>query len=169
MGDFVKVILTGVSNTLLQPGYKDASLVAVGRTFCLRLNRFCNSFKRSRLRCRFFGLSNVRPSEHTASDLIPKSIPRVVSRCVGIGCIKIAQGTLQGLGVDFRKPLMLRLQLALHQIRQIYVAERFLTFLVCRDFQVERPVVIDKAAAAEGLGKQSLLLACRIDSIFVGT
>ena len=64
---------------------------------------------------------------------------------------------------------MLRPQLALHQIRQIYVAERFLTFLVCRDFQVERPVVIDKAAAAEGLGKQSLLLACRIDSIFVGT
>ena len=33
MGDFVKVILTGVSNTLLQPGYKDASLVAIGRTF----------------------------------------------------------------------------------------------------------------------------------------
>ena len=33
IGDFVKVLLTGVSNTLLQPGYKDASLVAVSRTF----------------------------------------------------------------------------------------------------------------------------------------
>ena len=91
-----------------------------------------------------------------------------VAEEVGIGCIKIAQGTLQGLGVDFRKPLMLSLQLALHQIGQIYVAERFLTFLVCRDFQVECPV-IDKSAATEGFGKQSLLLVCRIDSIFVGT
>ena len=83
IGDFVKVLLTGVSNTLLQPGYKDASLVArLAEPFCLRLNRFCNSFKRSRLRCRFFGLPNVRPSEHTASDLMPKSIPKVVLPCI---------------------------------------------------------------------------------------
>ena len=33
VGDFMKVILTAVSNTLLQPSYTDASLVAVGRTF----------------------------------------------------------------------------------------------------------------------------------------
>ena len=91
-----------------------------------------------------------------------------VAEEIVIGCIKIAQGSLQGLGVDFRKPLMLSLQLALHQIGQIYVAERFLTFLICRDFQVECPV-IDKSAAAEGFGKQSLLLIYRIDSIFVGT
>ena len=82
IGDFVKVILAAVSDVFLQPGYKDASLVAVGRIFCLRLNCFCNSFKRSRLRCRFFGLSNVRPSEHTASDLMPKSIPKVVLPCI---------------------------------------------------------------------------------------
>lgn len=75
-----------------------------------------------------------------------------VAEEIGIGCIKIAQGTLHGLGLDFKKPLMLRLQLALHQIGQIYVAERFLTFLVCRDLQIECPV-IDKAVAAEGLCK----------------
>lgn len=87
-----------------------------------------------------------------------------VAEEIGISCIQIAQGTLQGLGVDFRKPLMLRLQPALHQIGQIYVAERFLTFLVCRDFQVQCPIIY-KTAAAEGLCKQNLLLVYRIDSI----
>ena len=33
MGDFVKVILAAVGNVFLQPGYTDACLVAVGRTF----------------------------------------------------------------------------------------------------------------------------------------
>ena len=33
IGDFVKVILAAVGDVFLQPGYKDASLVAVGRTF----------------------------------------------------------------------------------------------------------------------------------------
>lgn len=33
MGDFVKVVLTAVGNVLLQPGYTDECLVAVGRTF----------------------------------------------------------------------------------------------------------------------------------------
>lgn len=87
---------------------------------------------------------------------------------IGICRIEIAQSTLQGLGVDFRKPLMLHLQLALHQVCQIYVAECFLALLVCRDFQIQCPV-IDKATATEGLGKQYLLFICRIDSIFVGT
>ena len=91
-----------------------------------------------------------------------------VAKELGLGCIKITQGTLQGRGVDFRKPLMLHLQLALHQIGQVYVAEHFLAFLVGCDFQVQCPI-IDKTAAAEGLCKQNLLLICRIDSIFVGT
>lgn len=91
-----------------------------------------------------------------------------VTEKVGIGGIEIAQGALQGLGVYFRKPFMLRFQLALHQIGQIYVAKRFLVFLVCRDFQVQCPIV-DKTTAAEGLCKQDFLLICRIDSIFVGT
>ena len=59
---------------------------ADGKTMPLELRileyRFCNSFKRSRLLCKFFGLSNVRPSEHTASDLIPKSMPKVVLPCI---------------------------------------------------------------------------------------
>ncbi len=33
MGDFVEVILAAVSDVFLQPGYADACLVAVGRTF----------------------------------------------------------------------------------------------------------------------------------------
>ena len=33
MGDFVKVVLAAVSDVFLQPGYTDASLVAIGRTF----------------------------------------------------------------------------------------------------------------------------------------
>ena len=36
---------------------------------------------------------------------------------------------------------MLSLQLALHQIGQIYVAKRFLTFLVCRNFQVQFNII----------------------------
>ena len=91
-----------------------------------------------------------------------------VTEKAGVGGIEIAQRTLQGLGVDFRKPLMFRLQLALHQVRQIHIAKCFLTFLICGYLQVECPV-IDKTAAAEGLGKQNLLLVCRIYSIFIGT
>lgn len=87
---------------------------------------------------------------------------------VGIGGIEIAQSTLQGLGVDFRKPFMFRFQFTLHQIGQIHVAERFLAFLVCRDFKVQCPV-IDKTTTAKSLCKQDLLLIGRIDSIFVGT
>ena len=45
IGDFVKVILTGVSNTLLQPGYKDASLVAVGRTFLFATQPLLQQFQ----------------------------------------------------------------------------------------------------------------------------
>ena len=33
MGDFVKAVLTAVSYVCLSPGYTDAGLVAVGRTF----------------------------------------------------------------------------------------------------------------------------------------
>ena len=57
-------------------------LLRLAEPFCLRLNRFCSNFKRSKLLCKFLGLSNVRPSEHTASDLIPKSIPKAVSPCI---------------------------------------------------------------------------------------
>ena len=45
LGDFVKVILTGVSNTLLQPGYKDASLVAVGRAFLFATQPLLQQFQ----------------------------------------------------------------------------------------------------------------------------
>ena len=75
-----------------------------------------------------------------------------VTEKVGVSGIEIAQRTLQRLGINLRQPFMLRFQLALHQVCQIYVAERFLTFLVCRGLQIECPV-IDKAATAEGLCK----------------
>ena len=60
------------------------ALLRLAEPFCLQLNRFWSNFNRSRLLCKFFGLSNVRPSEHTASDLIPKSIPKAVSSCMGV-------------------------------------------------------------------------------------
>ena len=91
-----------------------------------------------------------------------------VSEKVGIGGIQIAQCALQGLGVDFRKPFILRFQFTLHQIGQVYVAERFPAFLVCRDFQVQCPI-IDKTTTAEGFCNQNLLLFCRIYSILIGT
>ena len=56
------------------------ALLRLAEAFCFLLNRFCSSFRRSRLFCRFFGLSNVRPSEHTASDLMPRSMPMADSR-----------------------------------------------------------------------------------------
>lgn len=91
-----------------------------------------------------------------------------VTEKIGAGCIEIAQSTLQRLGINLRQPFMLSLQFTLHQIGQIYVAERFLTFLVCRDFQIQSPI-IDKTAAAESLCEQDLLFFRRIDSILVGT
>lgn len=91
-----------------------------------------------------------------------------IAKEIGICRIEIAQSTLQGLRVDIRKPFILRFQLALHQVCQIYVAECFLAFLVCRNFQIQCPV-IDKTTTAESLCKQDLLLISRIDSIPVGT
>ena len=45
IGDFVKVILTAVSDVFLQPGYKDASLVAVGRTFLFATQPLLQQFQ----------------------------------------------------------------------------------------------------------------------------
>lgn len=70
------------------------ALLRLADPFCLRLNRFCKNFKRSRFLFKFLGLSNVRPSEHTASDLIPKSIPKAVSPCIAeVGSSWIAVST----------------------------------------------------------------------------
>ena len=82
IGDFVKVILAAVSDVFLQPGYKDASLVAVGRTFLFATQPLLQQFQAVKATLQVFGLSNVRPSEHTASDLMPKSIPKVVFPCI---------------------------------------------------------------------------------------
>ena len=82
--------------------------------------------------------------------------------------IEIAQCTLQRLRIDFSKPLMLRLQLTLHAIGQFDIADRLLFLPVGFNLHVERPVV-DKAAAAEGLCKQDLLVVCRVYSVFIGS
>ena len=82
IGDFVKVILAAVSDVFLQPGYKDASLVAVGRSFLFATQPLLQQFQAVKATLQVFGLSNVRPSEHTASDLMPKSIPKVVFPCI---------------------------------------------------------------------------------------
>ena len=63
---------------------------------------------------------------------------------------------------------MCRFQLTLHAIGQFNITDRLLLLLVDFNLKVECPV-IDKAAAAKGLGKQNLLIVCRIDSIFVGS
>lgn len=70
------------------------ALLRLDEPFRFRLKRFCNTFKRSRLPDKFFGLPNVRPSEHTASDLMPKSMPMAVS-CTGseVFCSWIAVST----------------------------------------------------------------------------
>lgn len=91
-----------------------------------------------------------------------------VTEKVLVGGVKVAQRTLQGLGVDFRKLLILSLQFAPHAIDHLNIANRFLFLLVGFNLQVECPI-IDKAAAAESLGKQNLLFFCRIDSIFIGS
>ena len=59
------------------------ALLRLDEPFRFRLKRFCNTFKRSRLPDKFFGLPNVRPSEHTASDMMPKSMTKDVSPCMG--------------------------------------------------------------------------------------
>ena len=45
MGNLVKVVLTAVSDVFLQPGYKDASLVAVGRTFLFATQPLLQQFQ----------------------------------------------------------------------------------------------------------------------------
>ena len=52
--------------------------------------------------------------------------------------------------------------------KSMSIFNRVLFLLVGFNLQVECPV-IDKAAAAESLGKQNLLFFCRIDSIFIGS
>lgn len=79
---------------------------------------------------------------------------------------EIDDTVLQALGIDFAEPFLFRLQLALHALHQVEVADSLSRFLIQGLSCIERPVP-HHANTAKCLGKQYLLLLRRVNPVFV--
>ena len=96
MGYLVKAVFPLVGDMFLQTGYPDACLIAVCRAFLLPALTLLQHGKTVKAAFQVLRLPNVRPSEHTASDLIPKSMPNVVFRLTsdfGSSCMSVSTST----------------------------------------------------------------------------
>lgn len=82
---------------------------------------------------------------------------------VGEGVVEVAEGHLEGLGVDLSEPFVLLFQLR-EFVHERDAGEGLLVLFVGFGFSFEPPVV-DKTVAAEVLCKKHLLLLRRIQSV----